>query len=149
MSHDKSSPDHLYHHFYDVDQQYETSKLGMWAFILTEVLTFGGLFVAYTIYRAWHPDMFFNANLLLDVNKGLINTIVLIASSLTMALAIWAIQLNKRKLSLLMFLDNFLENTILIWAQKLFNKFMIRKKLTLILHPIIYFLIKKLIVYIQ
>ena len=108
MSHDKSSPDHLYHHFYDVDQQYETSKLGMWAFILTEVLTFGGLFVAYTIYRAWHPDMFFNANLLLDVNKGLINTIVLIASSLTMALAIWAIQLNKRKLSLLMLFITFL-----------------------------------------
>ena len=102
MSHDKSSPDFLYHHFYDVNQQYETSKLGMWAFILTEVLTFGGLFVAYTIYRAWNPEMFFNANLLLDVNKGLINTIVLNASSLTMALAIWAIQLNKKKLSLLM-----------------------------------------------
>ena len=49
MSHDKSSPDFLYHHFYDVDQQYETSKLGMWAFILTEILTFGALFVAYTI----------------------------------------------------------------------------------------------------
>jgi len=108
MSHDKSAPDHLYHHFYDVDQQYETSKLGMWAFILTEVLTFGGLFVAYTIYRAWNPDMFFNANLLLDVNKGLINTIVLIASSLTMALAIWAIQLNKRNLSLLMLFITFL-----------------------------------------
>ena len=82
MSHDKSSPDFLYHHFYDVDQQYETSKLGMWAFILTEILTFGALFVAYTIYRAWNPDMFIGANLLLDVNKGLLNTIVLIASSL-------------------------------------------------------------------
>ena len=78
----------------------------MWAFILTSPY-FGGLFVAYTIYRAWHPDMFFNANLLLDVNKGLINTIVLIASSLTMAL-IWAIQLNKRKLSLLMLFITFL-----------------------------------------
>lgn len=102
MSHDKSSPDFLYHHFYDVNQQYETSKLGMWAFILTEVLTFGALFVAYTIYRAWNPDMFINANLLLDVNKGLLNTIVLIGSSLTMALAIWAIQLKKKKLSLIM-----------------------------------------------
>ena len=66
MSHDKSSPDFLYHHFYDVDQQYETSKLGMWAFILTEILTFGALFVAYTIYRAWNPDMFIGANLLLQ-----------------------------------------------------------------------------------
>ena len=108
MSHDKSSPDFLYHHFYDVNQQYETSKLGMWAFILTEVLTFGALFVAYTIYRAWNPDMFINANLLLDVNKGLLNTIVLIGSSLTMALAIWAIQLKKKKLSLVMLFITFI-----------------------------------------
>ena len=108
MSHDKSSPDFLYHHFYDVNQQYETSKLGMWAFILTEVLTFGALFVAYTIYRAWNPDMFINANLLLDVNKGLLNTIVLIGSSLTMALAIWAIQLKKKKLSLVMLFVTFI-----------------------------------------
>ena len=108
MSHDKSSPDFLYHHFYDVNQQYETSKLGMWGFILTEVLTFGALFVAYTVYRAWNPDMFINANLLLDVNKGLINTIVLIGSSLTMALAIWAIQLKKKKLSLTMLFITFI-----------------------------------------
>ncbi len=108
MSHDKSSPDFLYHHFYDVNQQYETSKLGMWAFILTEVLTFGALFVAYTIYRAWNPDMFIGANLLLDVNKGLLNTIVLIGSSLTMALAIWAIQLKKKKLSLVMLFVTFI-----------------------------------------
>ena len=108
MSHDKSSPDFLYHHFYDVNQQYETSKLGMWGFILTEVLTFGALFVAYTVYRAWNPDMFINANLLLDVNKGLINTIVLIGSSLTMALAIWAIQLKKKKLSLVMLFITFI-----------------------------------------
>jgi cytochrome c oxidase subunit 3 len=108
MSHDKSSPDFLYHHFYDVNQQYETSKLGMWGFILTEVLTFGALFVAYTVYRAWNPDMFINANLLLDVNKGLMNTIVLIGSSLTMALAIWAIQLKKKKLSLTMLFITFI-----------------------------------------
>ena len=108
MSHDKSSPDFLYHHFYDVDQQYETSKLGMWGFILTEVLTFGALFVAYTVYRAWNPDMFIGANLLLDVNKGLLNTIVLIGSSLTMALAIWAIQLKKKKLSLTMLFITFI-----------------------------------------
>ena len=80
----------------------------MWAFILTEVLTFGALFVAYTIYRACNPDMFINANLLLDVNKGLLNTIVLIGSSLTMALAIWAIQLKKKKLSLVMLFITFI-----------------------------------------
>ena len=102
MSHDNSSPSFLQHHFHDVKQQYETSKLGMWAFILTEVLTFGGLFVAYIVYRSWYPEMFINANLLLDVNKGLLNTVVLITSSLTMALAIWAIQKkNKKNQSLL------------------------------------------------
>lgn len=108
MSHDNSSPDFLQHHFHDVNQQYETAKFGMWAFILTEVLTFGGLFVAYTIYRSWYPEMFVGANLLLDVNKGLLNTVVLITSSLTMALAIWAIQKKNKKLSLLMLIATFI-----------------------------------------
>jgi cytochrome c oxidase subunit 3 len=102
MSHNSSSPDFLHHHFHDVDQQYQTSKFGMWAFILTEVLTFGGLFVAYTVYRSWYPEMFYDAHLLLDVQKGMLNTIVLISSSLTMALAIWAIQKKNKKLSLWM-----------------------------------------------
>ena len=108
MSHDNSSPSFLQHHFHDVKQQYETSKLGMWAFILTEVLTFGGLFVAYIVYRSWYPEMFINANLLLDVNKGLLNTIVLITSSLTMALAIWAIQKKNKNLSLVMLILTFI-----------------------------------------
>ena len=80
----------------------------MWAFLVTEVLTFAGLFVAYIVYRSWYPDMFIDAHRLLDVNKGLMNTIVLITSSLTMALAIWAIQKNNRKLSVLMLVATFL-----------------------------------------
>ena len=108
MSHDNSSPKFLQHHFHDVEQQYETAKLGMWAFILTEVLTFGGLFVAYVVYRSWYPEMFVGANLLLDVNKGLLNTIVLITSSLTMVLAVWAIQKKNQKLSLFMLIATFL-----------------------------------------
>ena len=107
MSHDNSSPKFLQHHFHDVEQQYETAKLGMWAFILTEVLTFGGLFVAYVVYRSWYPEMFVGANLLLDVNKGLLNTIVLITSSLTMVLAVWAIQKKNQKLSLFMLIATF------------------------------------------
>ena len=51
--HDPNSPRHLKHYFHDVNQQYETSKFAMWAFILTEVLTFAGLFVAYIVYRSW------------------------------------------------------------------------------------------------
>ena len=69
--HNPDSPSHLKHYFHDVNQQYETSKFAMWAFILTEVLTFAGLFVAYIVYRSWYPDMFIDAHLLLDVNKGL------------------------------------------------------------------------------
>ena len=107
MSHDNSSPSFFQHHFHDVEQQYETSKFGMWAFILTEVLTFAGLFVAYIVYRSWYPDMFVGVHKLLDVNKGLLNTVVLITSSWTMALAIWAIQKNLKKLSIFMLTATF------------------------------------------
>ena len=67
--HNPNAPSHLKHYFHDVNQQYETSKFAMWAFILTEVLTFAGLFVAYIVYRSWYPDMFVDAHKLLDVNK--------------------------------------------------------------------------------
>ena len=66
--HNPDSPSHLKHYFHDVNQQYETSKFAMWAFILTEVLTFAGLFVAYIVYRSWYPDMFVDAHKLLDVS---------------------------------------------------------------------------------
>lgn len=87
----------LHHHFVDMEQQQDSAKLGMWVFLLTEVLLFGGLFCAYSIYRAWHPEMFYNAHKLLDVRMGATNTVVLITSSVTMALAIRCMQLNKRK----------------------------------------------------
>ncbi|UCE68064.1 MAG: cytochrome c oxidase subunit 3 family protein [Candidatus Zixiibacteriota bacterium] len=74
--------------------------MGMWIFILTEVLLFGGLFVAYTVYRSANPEMFYNAHKHLDIHLGTLNTIVLITSSLTMALAIRSIQLNDRKKSI-------------------------------------------------
>lgn len=90
-------PDHLQHHFSDVEQQRESAKLGMWIFLLTEVLLFGGLFVAYGIFRSSYPEMFLNAHKHLDVLLGTINTIVLITSSVTMALAIQRMQINKNK----------------------------------------------------
>jgi cytochrome c oxidase subunit 3 len=89
-------PTHLQHHFADTDQQHESAKLGMWIFLLTEILLFGGLFVAYGIFRAWNPDMFYNAHKFLDVILGSLNTIVLITSSLTMALAIRSMQVDKK-----------------------------------------------------
>ena len=88
------------HHFVDPEQQYEASKMGMWAFLVTEVLTFAGLFCAYAIFRAWNPDMFISAHKALDVTMGATNTVVLITSSLTMALAIRYIQLNNSKLAM-------------------------------------------------
>lgn len=90
-------PSFVQHHFSDAEQQAETAKLGMWIFLLTEVLLFGGLFAFYTIYRAWHPEMFFEAHKYLNVTLGATNTFVLITSSLTMALSIRSMQLNNKK----------------------------------------------------
>ncbi len=91
------SNSHVLHHFVDSEQQFEASKLGMWLFLVTEILFFGGLFVAYIVFRAWHPDLFIAAAETLDVRLGALNTVVLIASSLTIALAIRAAQLNQQK----------------------------------------------------
>jgi cytochrome c oxidase subunit III len=89
-------PEFLQHHFANVEQQRETSKLGLWIFLVTEVLFFGGLFCFYAIYRSWYPEMFHEANKMLDVNLGALNTVVLITSSLTMALAIRSMQLGNK-----------------------------------------------------
>ena len=96
-NHNQGRPSHLAHHFADSEQQRESAKLGMWLFLVTEVLLFGGLFVAYAIYRAWNPDMFYNAHKLLDVHLGTLNTVVLISSSITMALAIRSLQIDRQK----------------------------------------------------
>jgi len=97
MESSNGHPSFLQHHFFDLDQQRESAKLGMWIFLLTEILFFGGLFVFYAIYRAWHPDIFVNAHKALDWRLGGLNTMVLILSSVTMALAIRSIQLDRKK----------------------------------------------------
>ena len=73
-------------HFDSPEQQFASGKLGMWIFLLTEILLFGGLFCAYAVFRANHPEIFVYAHQFLDKNLGAINTAVLIFSSLTMAL---------------------------------------------------------------
>lgn len=83
---------HLAHHFDNAEQQFSSSKLGMWIFLGTELLMFGGLFVAYATYRAHHPEIFRWASVLLDTRLGAINTLVLITSSLTMAIAVGCAQ---------------------------------------------------------
>jgi cytochrome c oxidase subunit 3 len=71
--------------------------IGMWIFLLTEIMFFGGLFLAYTIYRATYPQGFLYGSHLLNVPLGGTNTVVLIVSSLTMALAVYYSQLGERK----------------------------------------------------
>ncbi len=88
----------LAHYFDSSRQQFESHKLGMWLFLATEVLMFGGLFCAYAIYRANHPEIFLYAHTLLDKTLGAVNTIVLLFSSFTMAWSVRAAMLGQRKL---------------------------------------------------
>src|SRR5438270_13449217 len=90
------------HHFESAFHEFDTSKFGMWLFLVTEILLFGGLFVAYTIFRGLYPDMFHQAHEELNKTLGALNTIVLLFSSLTMALAVGYAQRNERKKSALM-----------------------------------------------
>lgn len=90
-------PPHLQHHFDTPEQQFESGKLGMWVFLVTEILLFSGLFCAYSVYRANHPEIFIYAHKYLDVPLGATNTCVLLFSSLTMAWAVRCAQLSKQR----------------------------------------------------
>ncbi len=90
-------PAGLEHHFESHEQQREAAFFGMWLFLVTEVLFFGGLFTAYVVYRRMNHDAFVAGSHELDVLLGAFNTAVLIGSSLTMALAVRAAQLGRRK----------------------------------------------------
>ena len=86
----------LAHHFEDLEQQREAHTLGMWAFLITEVMFFGGLFAGYAVYRHAYPEAYAAASRMLDVKLGGINTAVLIGSSFTMVLAVHAAQQRRR-----------------------------------------------------
>ncbi len=88
---------HLAHQFDDAEQQYTAAELGMWLFLATEVLFFGGLFCLYTVYRIWYHAAFLAGSHHLDVVLGTINTAVLLTSSLCMALAVHSAQSNDRR----------------------------------------------------
>jgi cytochrome c oxidase subunit 3 len=87
----------LAHHFQDMEQQREAGTLGMWLFLITEIMFFGGMFLAYTLFRAKYPLAFALGSHELDIALGGVNTAVLIASSLTMALAVYATQTGNRR----------------------------------------------------
>lgn len=94
---DNDSPGLVAHHFVSEEQQRSAAKLGMWIFLATEILFFGGLFMAYAAFRFLYPDTFLQAHERLDVPLGATNTAVLITSSLTMALAVRAAQLGQKR----------------------------------------------------
>jgi cytochrome c oxidase subunit III len=87
----------LYGQFQTLEQQKESATLGMWIFLVTEVLFFGGLFMAYTINRHAFGAAFGVGSNTLDLRLGGFNTVVLILSSLTMAMAVWSAQVGKKQ----------------------------------------------------
>jgi cytochrome c oxidase subunit 3 len=103
----------------------EASKLGMWLFLFTELLLFGGLFLVYTIYRYMNADTFLHASYELDVVMGTVNTVVLLTSSWTVAMSITAMQKGNVKLSVwlvvitIVFALVFLVNKYFEWSAKI------------------------------
>lgn len=87
----------LAHHFESQQQQFDAGKLGVWIFLMTEVLFFGGLFCAYAVYRATYPDVFRDAAHYLDARLGALNTAVLIFSSFTIAWGVRCAQLSRTR----------------------------------------------------
>jgi cytochrome c oxidase subunit III len=95
--HGHHGPKWLAHHFDTPAQQFDAAKIGMWAFLVQELLFFSGLFVAYGVYRSWYPEMFRAASHQLDKIMGATNTIVLLFSSFTAAMAVRSSQLGKKQ----------------------------------------------------
>jgi cytochrome c oxidase subunit 3 len=87
----------LQHHFENMEQQREAGTLGMWVFLVTEIMFFGGMFLAYTLYRSAFPASFASASNHLDIKLGALNTGVLILSSFTMAMAVYFTQVGKQR----------------------------------------------------
>ena len=87
----------LQHQFVDMEQQRNAASLGMWLFLATEIMFFGGMFLAYLVYRYWYYPEFAAGSRSIDIVLGTVNTAVLICSSLTVALGVKAAQLGKRK----------------------------------------------------
>jgi cytochrome c oxidase subunit III len=108
---------HLRHHFATVEQQMDASTLGMWTFLITEVLFFGGMFAGYAVYRAMYPAAFASTSRYMDVVLGGTNTAVLICSSLTMALSVRAAQLSKRRDLILFLVLTMVFGSIFLWIK--------------------------------
>jgi cytochrome c oxidase subunit III len=103
-------------------KDYEGSKLGMWLFLFTEILLFGGLFILYSAYRARYPLEFHAGGQHLNVVIGVANTIILLTSSLSVAVALSAVQKGDRRITILglvvtiVFGITFLINKYIEWS---------------------------------
>ncbi len=95
--HDHDHPSFLAHHFDTPEQQFDSGKLGIWLFLVTEILFFSGMFCAYAIFRMLNPEVFEGCSQFLNTKLGAINTGVLLFSSLTMAWAVRCAQTNEHK----------------------------------------------------
>src|SRR5215217_8177538 len=95
--HDSTDEKHLQHHFATHEQQFDAAKIGMWLFLATEILLFGGLFVGFAMQQSAHPQAFIEAHHHLDKTLGALNTIVLLFSSFTMVMAVHSAATNKQK----------------------------------------------------
>lgn len=115
---EEEHPQFLQHHFNEMGQQFDATKIGMWLFLVTELLLFGGLFVGYGIMHAKHPAAFLAAHHHLNRMMGSLNTIVLLVSSFTMVMGVWAAQTSRKKLLIL-----FLILTLLLAGTFLVVKF--------------------------
>ena len=87
-THEHAAHPALQHHFENMEQQREAGTLGMWVFLVTEIMFFGGMFLAYTLYRYQYPGAFVSASNHLDIKLGAINTAVLIVSSFGVVIVI-------------------------------------------------------------
>ncbi len=101
MSH-HDHPSHVHHHFENEVQQFDSDKMGMWLFLVTEIMIFAGLFCVYVLYRTHNPEIFHYGHQFLDKNLGALNTLILLSSSLTMAWGVRAAQLSQKKTLLTM-----------------------------------------------
>ncbi len=99
-NHDEAHDPNLAHHFESMPQQRDAVKLGMWLFLATEILLFGGLFCAYAVFRANHPALFVWGEQFMDEKLGVANTAILLISSMTIAMALTYIQRNQRRMAM-------------------------------------------------
>ena len=89
-------PPYQRHHFETVGQQFDATNFAMWLFLLTEIMFFGGLFMAYLLFRNWYHDAFVVASHQLDIRWGTANTAVLIISSFTMAMGVYSAEMHRK-----------------------------------------------------